>query len=340
MLPIRQHLLTLTCLKSTAKAVLVEVCELAENGGKGACYASNTTLAQSLGLSKPTVVRMVTLLEEGGLLSSEVVKSQGNRRYLRPTPRLRACYLGGTEAQQLAAASLLTIVKNEPAPALTIVKSEADYSQKDGLTIVKNEADYSQNSSRVLGDDQNDHSTTTHDQPLAASEREAYQKKIGDLEAEVANLKAQLARKTGPPVAPPPPRSGYRDFYADWPEQLRPPFRSPEFREAWAKWAGYRFEIGKAYGGNISEQADLDKLSELAGKDEAKALKIIADSISANWKKLIYDQPNRNNFPGQRPAAGNGRPNNRVEPLATYGRNRGPAPAATNPAEQSAAVAA
>jgi DNA-binding MarR family transcriptional regulator len=339
MLPIRQNLLTLTCLKSTAKAVLVEVCELAENGGKGACYASNTTLAQSLGLSKPTVVRMVTILEEGGLLSSEVVKSQGNRRYLRPTPRLRACYLGGTEAQQLAAASLLTIVKNE-----------VDYSQKEGVTIVKNEADYSQNSSRVLGDDQNDHSTTTHDQPLAASEREGYQKKIGELEAEVASLKAQLARKASPPVAPPPPRFGYRDFCADWPEQLRPPFRSPEFREAWAKWAAYRFEIGKTFGGNISEQADLDKLSKLASGDEAKALKIISDTISSNWKNLTYDEPHRNNSTGQRPVAGNGRPN-RVEALPTYGcnrgpasdptygRNRGPAPDPAH-AEQSAAVAA
>jgi hypothetical protein len=54
-LPSCQHLLILTCLKNTAEDVRVDVCELAETGGKGTCYASNTTLAQSLGLSKPTV---------------------------------------------------------------------------------------------------------------------------------------------------------------------------------------------------------------------------------------------------------------------------------------------
>jgi DNA-binding MarR family transcriptional regulator len=218
MLPIRQHLLTLTCLKSTAKAVLVEVCELAENGGKGACFASNTTLAQSLGMSKATVVRKIAELEEAGFLGSEVVKAQANRRYLRPTPRLRACYAGGTEAQQLAAATELTIVKNEPETDLTIVKTDTDYSQNGEVTIVKTDTDYSQNgevtivktdtdysqnASRVLGDDQYDQVTTRDDHPLTPSERAGFQKKIADLEFQVAQLTAENLRLL-PPVAQPP----------------------------------------------------------------------------------------------------------------------------------------
>jgi uncharacterized small protein (DUF1192 family)/DNA-binding MarR family transcriptional regulator len=335
-LPIRQHLLTLTCLKSNAKTVLIEVCELAENGKKGGCFVSNATLATDLGISLKTVTRTIALLEAAGLLLSNVVKAEANRRYLTPTAKVRACYQGGTEAQQLAAASNLTIVKNDTAPNLTIVKNDPDYSQNSPVTIVKNDPDYSQNGSRVLGDDQYDQETTTHDQPLAARERVALQKKIGELEAEVARLKAQLAQKA-PPVAAAPPRFGYRDFTADWPEQLRPPFASPEFQQAWANWAAYRFEIGKAFGGNISEQADLDKLGTLAGKDEAKALKIIFDTISSNWKNLTYDEPHRTNQPSGRPGPARPGSPGRVEtlPTAAYGSNR-PAPAPRPPAAAAA----
>jgi DNA-binding MarR family transcriptional regulator len=193
MLPIRQHLLTLTCLKSTAKAVLIEVCELAENGGKGSCFASNPTLAESLGISLKTLTRKIEELEAAGLLTRLVVKAEANRRYLRPTPLLRACYAGGTEAQQLSHAAELTIVRNAEDPEVTIVKSDRDYSQNCPVTIVKSDRDYSQNGSRVIGDDQYDQVDDQHDQPLRPSERAVFEKKIGDLQAQVNHLKAQLA---------------------------------------------------------------------------------------------------------------------------------------------------
>jgi DNA-binding transcriptional ArsR family regulator len=203
MLPIRQNLLTLTCLKSNAKTVLIEVCELAENGKKGGCFASNATLSADLGMSLATVVRTVATLVEAGLLTTDVVKAEGNRRYLRPTARLRACYTGGTEAQQLAVAAELTIVKKQPKAELTIVKNDIDYSQNGELTIVKNDTDYSQNASRVYGDDQYDQVTTKDDQPPTPEEWVWAQKKIAELESENAKLKAKILGLV-PPVAAPP----------------------------------------------------------------------------------------------------------------------------------------
>jgi DNA-binding MarR family transcriptional regulator len=318
MLPIRQHLLTLTCLKSTAKAVLIEVCELAENGGKGACFASNATLSKDLGISLATVVRTVASLEAYGLLSSRVVKAEANRRYLRPTPLLRACYTGGTEAQQLAAAADLTIVKNEPEPELTIVKSESDYSQNSELTIVKSESDYSQNASRVIGDDHYDQLDDQHDQPLTRRER-AFQKKIGDLQQELTLLRAQLAERQAPPVAGRPP-AGYRDFSEAWPHQLRPPFSPPAFHTAWGTYAGYRAEINKPFRGNIGEQEALDTLGRFAAGDMQRALHILAHNITQGYRTLTNDDGNLSS----QPAAGDkarsaARPVNGHKPLGQGG---------------------
>jgi DNA-binding MarR family transcriptional regulator len=319
MLPIRQHLLTLTCLKSTAKTVLVEVCELAENGKKGGCFVSNATLARDLGISLATATRTVASLVEAGLLTSYVVKAEANRRYLCPTPRLRACYVGGTEAQQLAAAATLTIVKTE---------SETE------LTIVKTDSDYSQNASRVLGDDQYDQVDDQHDQRLTPSERAVYEKKIGDLQAEILHLKARLARKA-PPVADAPP-AGYRDFEGDWPPNLTPPFAPPAFRTAWATYADYAAEIGKPFG-PISEKQALTELGRFAAGDMQRALRILSHNITQRYRTLTNDDGTQsarkpsNSGPG---TAGPGR----VEalPAGSYCRNRG----ATSPAAEPAASVA
>ena len=337
MLPIRQHLLTLTCLKSTAKTVLVEVCELAENGKKGGCFASNATLSADLGMSLATVVRTVATLVEAGLLTSEVVKAEANRRYLRPTPRLRACYVGGTEAQQLAAAAELTIVKSAPETDLTIVKSDSDYSQNGGVTIVKNDSDYSQNASRVLGDDQYDQVDDQHDQRLSPSERAAFEKKIGDLQAEILHLKARLALAKAPPVAGRPP-AGYRDFDGEWPENLTPPFEPPAFRTAWATYAAYAHEIGKPFGA-ISEKQALADLGRFAAGDMQRALRILAHNITQRYRTLTNDDGIQSARKPSGPGAGSpsaGRVS--TLPAGSYGRNRGPAPAA--PAAEPADVAA
>lgn len=332
MLPIRQHLLTLTCLKSTAKTVLVEVCELAENGKKGGCFVSNATLARDLGISLATVTRTVASLVEAGLLTSYIAKAEANRRYLRPTPRLRACYTGGTEAQQLAAAAELTIVKSEPETELTIVKNDSDYSQNGSVTIVKNDSDYSQNASRVLGDDQYDQVDDQHDQRLSPGERAVFEKKIGDLQAEVKHLKAQLARKA-PPVAGRPP-AGYRNFEDDWPPNLTPPFQPPAFRIAWATYADYAAEIGKPFG-PISEKQALAELGRFAAGDMQRALRILAHNITQRYRTLTNDDGTQS----ARKPSGAGPGTGRVSalPAASYGRNR---PAAAPAADEPAGVAA
>jgi DNA-binding MarR family transcriptional regulator len=300
MLPIRQHLLTLTCLKGNAKMVLIEVCELAENGKQGGCFVSNATLARDLGISLKTATRMVASLEAAGLLTASINKAQGNRRYLSPTPAVRACYVGGTSAQQLAAAAELTIVKSEPETDLTIVNSDPDYSQNGPLTIVKNDPDYSQNASRVYGDDHDDQVTTKDDHPLTPSERVGFQKKIADLEFENAQLKAKIL-EIGPPVAAPPhkpvapPRlTTYRNYDGPWPEQFAPLFESLSFLNAWAQWGKYLAELGKPHRGHNHEQTDLAELGRMAAGSEPRAIEIITQSISAGWKRLIDHKPEAN----------------------------------------------
>ena len=192
MLPIRQNLLTISWLKSAAKTMLIEVCELAENGGQGACFASNATLARNLGISAATVVRKIAELEAARLLTSMVVKAEGNRRYLRPTAAVRACYAGSNKAEHITALCNLTIVKNAILTPLTIAKTNDDYSQNKELTIVKTDSDYSQNASRVFGDDQDDQLDDQDKQRAWASERAALQKKIIELESENAQLKAKF----------------------------------------------------------------------------------------------------------------------------------------------------
>lgn len=79
----------------------------------------------------------------------------------------------------------------------------------------------------------------------------------------------------------------YREYDEPWPEQLNPLFETPAFHAAWAKWGKYLAEIGKPHRGAIHEDEDLLELRRMAGGDHARALEIIAKSISAGWKRLI-----------------------------------------------------
>lgn len=111
-----------------------------------------------------------------------------------------------------------------------------------------------------------------------------------------AENSADLAARTPaptPPVARPPHspearRAGtYRDYDAEgWPEQLHPPFETPAFHAAWAKWGKYLAEIGKPHRGDISEDENLLELRQLANGNHEMALTIISKSISAGWKSL------------------------------------------------------
>lgn len=298
-LPIRKRISALTCLKAGPKAVLIEVCELHENGGRG-CFASNGTLSKKLGVSVATVTRTIASLTTWGLLATRVVPAEANRRYLSPTPALRACYAVGSDAQQLAAVADLTIVKTEPETELTIVNPVNDYSQNGELTIAKNEADYSQNASRVIGEDQK--KTILEDQlrnlreGLAEAEEElaAAQKKIVELEARLqAERQASHTRGGGGLTH----EQGGRWQYdpAAIADNLKLPFDNDEFRTVWAAYRQYREEKGlPRLTGGMQEQEALRSLSNLAGGSQQLAHELIAQTIRKGWKdfyKLDEQRP-------------------------------------------------
>jgi transposase len=299
-LPIRKRLSALTCIKAGPKAVLIEVCELHENGGRG-CFVSNDALSKKLGVSVATVTRTVASLTAWGLLAARVVASEGNRRYLAPTAAVRVCYAAGAEAEQLAAVADLTIVKSE----LTIVKTEVDYSQNGEMTIVKNEADYSQNASRVIGEDQKktilEAQLKNLREGLAEVEKELVeaQKKITELEAENEKLRT-LGGAAGAMTS----QQGGRWSYdpAAISESLVLPFETPEFRQVWVAYRTFREEDAqRQLTGGMQEQEMLRKLSNLAEGDEQKAIAIITQTIAKGWKDLykLDEQRPSNKQPGQ-----------------------------------------
>lgn len=115
-------------------------------------------------------------------------------------------------------------------------------------------------------------------------------------QAMAAHTEGGAARVATPiPAAPPPglpewKRQGYyRDFEAAWPVQLKPYFGTPAFHAAWRKYAGYRIEIGKAFGGEIGEQQALDTLHTYAGGDPARALRILSHNITQQYRTLVND---------------------------------------------------
>lgn len=354
MLPIRQTILALPHLGSTNKAVLTEVCQLAEAGG-GWCRATNPYLAAALATTERTITRRLTALEARGLL---LAVGDGKARRLAPTPALRTCYAAADEVARTAAVAALNLAnldtlgasnldtlgteprqgvqvdEVQPTPNLDTLGAEPRHFGSANLDTLGRQPRHF--GSRVIGDQQDQQVDQHH--PLAASERAALQKKIGDLQAEVAHLKAQLARVKAPPVAGRPP-AGYRDFEADWPPELRPPFEPPAFRAAWATYAAYSAEIGKPFG-PISEQQALDTLGRYAAGDMQRALRILSHNITQRYRTLTNDDGTQS----PRPAASGGQRSagaGRVETLepARYGRNRGPAQQPAPEAQQPAAAA-
>jgi hypothetical protein len=221
MLPIRQTLnaLPTSALNRTAKAVLIEVCRLAELDAQGWCTALNPYLVTCLGGTERTMTRALTLLEQRGLLVS---KGQGKARRLAPTPTLRACYAGADEAARHAALVALNLDKsgaqprqNEPTnldiSGTNLDKTapeprqsdevEADQPrQKWSTNLDKSGAQPRQNGSRVIGDQLNQVITSS---PPTPEEWAEAQKKIADLEFQVAQLTAENLRLVPPGAGPP-----------------------------------------------------------------------------------------------------------------------------------------
>jgi hypothetical protein len=112
-------------------------------------------------------------------------------------------------------------------------------------------------------------------------------------------------------------------------ESLLLPFDTPAFRAAWVVYRTYREEMKfPRLSGGMQEQEVLRKLGVLAAGNEQLALDTISNAIAKGWQHLYkLDQSHataRQSSTNGRPAAGAGR----VETLPTYGRNRGPQPAA------------
>jgi hypothetical protein len=310
MLPIRQILnaLPTSVLNRTPKAVLIEVCRLAELDPQGWCKALNPYLIECLGGTERTMSRTLTLLIKRDLLVS---KGEGKARRLAPTALLRACYAGADEAARRAALAALNLDKsgheprqNEPT---NLDKTGAEPSQNDGVeadeprqkwsaNLDKSGTQPRQNGSRVYGDQEDQVKTST---PPTPSEWAGAQKKIADLEAENAKLKAKILELVPPVAATPqkpapasPPRlTTYRDYDGAWPEQFAPLFQSPAYLAAWAQWGKYLDELGKPHRGHNHEKTDQAELGRMAAGSEARAIEIITQSISAGWKRLIDHKP-------------------------------------------------
>ncbi|NML67631.1 DUF4373 domain-containing protein [Hymenobacter sp. RP-2-7] len=141
----------------------------------------------------------------------------------------------------------------------------------------------------------------------SSGEGEPEKKMEGAENAATDSLPAQTPAPSPPgcaaPPAPPAPRrfETWRDYDGPWPEQVHPPFGTPAFHSAWAKWGKYLAEIDKGHGGPTREDEDLLRLRQLAGTDHELALHIISTSISCGWKSLnkpTHELNRRTNRPG------------------------------------------
>ncbi|MGI4736462.1 MAG: Lin1244/Lin1753 domain-containing protein [Janthinobacterium lividum] len=135
-------------------------------------------------------------------------------------------------------------------------------------------------------EDSNESSSEEHTQGAGEPEKKRGAENAADLTAQTPAPTPPVAAA---PLAPDARRAGtYRDYDAlAWPEQLHPPFETPAFHAAWAKWGKYLAELGKPHRGHIHEDEDLSELRRMAGGDHGRALEIITTTIRAGWKRLI-----------------------------------------------------
>lgn len=149
---------------------------------------------------------------------------------------------------------------------------------------------------------------------------EGAEKKIA---AQTPAFQAQASAPTQPPVARPPHSFPHGRDPEVFPPQLHLPFDSDAFRAAWVKWRKHMIDFEKPFRGDSHEQEALIKLTQLAGSDEALALKIITDSIANGWKNLTHHTQSHGS--SHRPNTGSAAAG-RVSALSaadyTSGRNR------------------
>lgn len=282
--PIRQQLNQLTSLNRTHKAILIEVCELAENGNKGACTATNPYLATRLGASKRTVSRTVVDLDALGLLEA---LGMGKSRTLRPSSGLRSCYVGDKNTCAINLDNLDKQLRQprqngEIGEVANLDKMGSQPRQNRYPNLDKIGSQPSQNGSRVYRDDQDDHKTTIDEQAKElASLRAALAAAQSDLALmtadrdrlaeEVTTLKAQR------------PASHTRARAAA--ELVFPEWATDSFRADWQEWVAYR-QTKRDKLKPASLQKMLDKLSAF---DEAYCKILFDKAISSGYTGLVFD---------------------------------------------------
>lgn len=78
-------------------------------------------------------------------------------------------------------------------------------------------------------------------------------------------------------------------------EEIVFPWSSEEFKKWWEMWITYKKEQHReTYKSNLTQQAALKKLSELAGGVEAVAILIIEQSIANSWRGLFELKQSKN----------------------------------------------
>lgn len=277
---------------SSTRLVLAEIVSL-HAANRGCCDCSDAHLAARLTLNKDTVSVAVKLLSAEGLLIKVVDKRSGFYRTLTPNLVAIAARAATNPYPETPGSSMRkNRLPHQEIPGRATRKSGPSYPEIPGSPTRKNPSplpgDSGTNTTANITNILQESSTFTAD---AVASGEKIKDKFSFFEAPLAAGTTRLAPHTGgasdvdTSIATFP----YGLDPCRFPPELRLPFDSDAFRTAWATWRRYRAEIGKAFRGNISEQADLDKCGTLAAGSEATALKIISDTVSSNWRNLTLD---------------------------------------------------
>ena len=279
---------------SSTRLVLAEIVSL-HAANRGCCDCSDAHLAARLTLNKDTVSVAVKLLSAEGLLIKVVDKRSGFYRTLTPNiVAIAARAATNPYPETPGSPARKNRLSHQETPCSPTRKSGPSYQEIPGSPTRKTPppllGDSGTNTTVNISKNLQESSNLTAD-AVVSENRKKIKSKIPFFEKPLADNTRRLAPHTGGAsdvdtliAAFPFGRDPCR-----FPPELRLPFYSDAFRVAWSTWRRYRAEIGKAFPGDVAEQADLDKCGTLAAGLEATALKIISDTISSNWKNLNLD---------------------------------------------------
>lgn len=299
-LPIARRLTARTDIKSADKPLLIEVCNLFHNGGRGVCDATNRHLSDQMGEAKETISRRLTRLKDAGWLLIDEHQAAGNARTIAPTRKCLACYLPDSELplltdssrplDQLVNTPLLTEtgvpLDQKPCPLLTVYGGALDHLSDTLLIVLELSINY-----------QNKLSEITRANEAADAALLLAEKKIASLEKENSELKSK--------------KNSALAFQSYDPNDINPalilPFDTDEFRGMWATYRQYRYEQKlPVFTGGMQEQEALRHLSNLANGSEAMAAEIISHTIRNSYKNLYKPDATRPQHSAQNGVTGHG----------------------------------